>query len=67
MTALSAERPHLGLFVVLELHLLQVLGLPGDVHVVGSSLNARFHNWLTEEPTGAKLLFTHGALERTLV
>ena len=39
--------PHpllLCLLVVLELHLLQVLRLARDVHVVGASLNAGGHN-----------------------
>ena len=39
--------------MVLELHLLQVLGLPGDVEVVRPGLHAGLHHGLAVEPAGA--------------
>ena len=39
--------------MILQLHFLQVLGLPRDVEVVGSGLHAGLHHGLAIEPVGA--------------
>ena len=39
--------------MILELHFLEVLRLPGDVEVVGPGLHAGLHHGLAIEPVGA--------------
>ena len=53
--------------MVLELHLLQVLRLPGDVEVVRPGLHAGLHHGLAVEPVGAHAVEHDPCLLRHLV